>query len=553
VLGPDVKAVTVSVTAAGADIARRLPYEHVPGRLGDTVRARWRDVDAFVLCCAVGVAVRVVGPLLDDKQADPAVVCVDDRAAFVVALAGGHAGGANALARDVAAALGATPVVTTATDAAGLPALDGAPGFPAEGDIAGVTRAWLDGRPPAIVNPRDWPLPEALVVLGDGDGGGLVIVSDETKVQGGAGVVVLRPPSLVAGIGASSGAPAGEIAALLDDALAVAGLARASIVAVATIDRKAHEQGILDLAEPLLTFTAAELAAMTVPHPSAVVADAVGTPSVAEAAALRAAGPGADLVAPKRVSAHATVAIARRARPPGRLSVVGLGPGAAADRTAHAVAAVRHADVVIGYGPYVDQCADLLTPAQAVIRSPIGAEVDRCRAALGHAATGRRVALVCSGDAGVFGMASLVLELAPGHGGPEVEVEVVPGVSAGTAAAAVLGAPLGHDHASLSLSDLLTPWAVIERRLRAVAESDLAVALYNPRSSRREWQLERARQILLGHRPETTPVGVVTNAGRPGQTVVATTLAGLDPAAVDMLTIVIVGATTSRWHDGRRW
>ncbi len=210
---------------------------------------------------------------------------------------------------------------------------------------------------------------------------------------------------------------------------------------------------------------------------------------------------------------------------------------------------MRHAEVVIGYGAYLDQCADLLTPAQAVIRSPIGAEAGRCGEALRHAAAGRRVALVCSGDAGVFGMASMALELAPAHGHPPVEV--VPGVTAALAAAALLGAPLGHDHALVSLSDLLTPWPAIERRLRAVAESDLAVALYNPRSARRTWQLEQARQILLGHRPETTPVGIVTDAARAGEHVVRTTLGQLDPADVGMLTIVVIGASTSRWIDDR--
>jgi cobalt-precorrin 5A hydrolase/precorrin-3B C17-methyltransferase len=540
---------TVSLSAAGAALAHRLPHEHVAGGLGATVRARWRDVDGFVLCCAVGVAVRVIGPLLDDKHTDPAVVCVDEAGTFVVALAGGHAGGANALAREVAAQLGATPVVTTATDTVGQPALDALPGFCAEGDIAGVTRAWLDGTPPAVDNRSGWPLPAALAGLAGATGGGRVIVSDETRVLRGAGVVLLRPPSLIAGVGASTGAPAAEIEALIDEALAESGLARYSIVALATIDLKAREPGVLALDWPVLTFTGQELGTVVVPNPSAVVAAAVGTPSVAEAAALLAAGPGGELVAPKHRSSHATVAIARRPPPTGRLFVVGLGPGSAAQRTPAATAAVRHADVVVGYGPYVDQCADLLTPAQEVIRFPIGAEVDRCRAALDHAAAGRRVALVCSGDAGVFGMASLVLELAPTRGAPKVEI--VPGVSAGAAAAAALGAPLGHDHASISLSDLLTPWSVIERRLCAAAESDLAVALYNPRSARRTWQLERAREIFLGHRPGSTPVGIVTSVDRRDQRVVATTLAALDPSAVDMLTIVLVGATTSRWINGR--
>jgi len=361
--------------------------------------------------------------------------------------------------------------------------------------------------------------------------------------------VVLRPQSLVVGVGASSGAPAREISDLVASTLEQCGLAATALATVATIDRKATEPGITALGLPLQTFSADVLATVAVPNPSPVVAHAVGTPSVAEAAALAAAGPDAALVAPKRTSPHATVALARRAGPPGRLAVVGLGPGGAAHRTAAAAAEVRHADVVIGYGPYIDQCADLLGAHHAIVRSPIGAEADRCREALRLAARGRRVALVCSGDAGVFGMASLVLELASGSGGPDIEI--VPGVTAALAAGALLGAPLGHDHAVVSLSDLLTPWAVIEARLDAVAAADLAVALYNPRSNRRTWQLDAARKIFLAHRAAETPVGVVTNAGRSGQHVERATLGTFDAESVSMVSIVIVGSSQSQWIDGR--
>ena len=156
-----------SVTDAGAALSRRLPYEHRHGQLVSGVRQRWADVDGLVLVCATGIAVRAIAPLLADKAADPAVVVVDDGGRFVVALTGGHQGGANVLAREVAELLGAQPVVTTATDAAGLPALDNLPGFTATGDIAAVTRAWLDGSPPTIsVDPAlaGWPLPPALAV-----------------------------------------------------------------------------------------------------------------------------------------------------------------------------------------------------------------------------------------------------------------------------------------------------------------------------------------------------------------------------------------------------
>ena len=162
---------------------------------------------------------------------------------------------------------------------------------------------------------------------------------------------------------------------------------------------------------------------------------------------------------------------------------------------------------------------------------------------------GQRVALVCSGDPGVYAMASLVCELAPSHGDPPVTV--VPGVTAALAAAAVLGAPLGHDHAAVSLSDLLTPWPVIEQRLRAVAEGDFTVSLYNPRSKRRTAQLDRALEILAAHRPATTPAAIVTDVGRPAQRVVRTTLADLDPEQADMLSLVVVGSSTTRWQGDR--
>ncbi len=157
--------------------------------------------------------------------------------------------------------------------------------------------------------------------------------------------------------------------------------------------------------------------------------------------------------------------------------------------------------------------------------------------------------LVCSGDSGVFAMATLVFEVAPRHGNPPIHV--VPGVTASLAAAAILGAPLAHDHALVSLSDLLTPWPLIERRLEALAASDMAVAFYNPRSQRRITQLERAREILLTGRPATTPVGVVVNATRPGERVLTTTLGELDAAEVDMFSIVVVGSSTTTMLNGR--
>lgn len=234
----------------------------------------------------------------------------------------------------------------------------------------------------------------------------------------------------------------------------------------------------------------------------------------------------------------------------GRLDIVGLGPGAPEHRTVAAVAAVASADVVIGYGPYVDQCVDLLGAGQQAVRSAMGEEQERAREAIEQASAGKRVALVCSGDPGVYGMAARTLALAaqaPEDSRPPVRV--VPGVTAATAAAALLGAPLADDFAVLSLSDLHLEWEVIERRLRALAGSGLALCLYNPRSRGRTWQLERALELLREARPRDTPAALVHDAARPEEEIERTTLERLDPERVTMHTLLLVAGESARAAD----
>ncbi len=233
----------------------------------------------------------------------------------------------------------------------------------------------------------------------------------------------------------------------------------------------------------------------------------------------------------------------------GRLDIVGLARGAD-HRTAAAAAAVRGAEVVIGYGPYVDQCADLLG-GQEVVRGAMGEEAARADEALRRAAAGARVALVSSGDAGVHGMAARTLARAAELAGDERPViEVLPGVTAALAAAALLGAPLGDDFAALSLSDLQMAWEVVERRLTAVAAAGLALALYNPRSRTRTWQLERVVEVLREHRAGDTAIAVVTDAARPGQRVERATLATLGTEAVTMRSLLVVAGDSGRVASG---
>jgi cobalt-precorrin 5A hydrolase/precorrin-3B C17-methyltransferase len=554
-----VKIVSLSVTEGGRALADRLSYEHMHGPVGDALRDRWGEVDGFVVFLALGATVRLVAPLLADKGSDPAVVCVDDAGSFAIAVVGGHHG-ANELAARVAASLDAHAVVTTATDRLAVPALDQLPGLHARGAVAAVTSALVSGRPVHLENSLGWPLPDVLTARLDADeheGGPSILVRDVTVDAATLlSDVVLVPRSLVVGLGTSSDATRDDIETLVAAALEAAGLEPEALEAVGTIDRRAYHPAITAFAQsrglPVRHYPAELLREIEVPTPSDVVDSAVGTPSVAEAAALIGAGRGATLVVTKQRGARATVAVARRQQPGGNLSVVGLGPGHADHRTPAAERAVRRADTIVGYHPYVEQCRDLLRPDQDVVRLPIGAELDRARLALTRAASGRRVALVCSGDAGIYAMASPVLEMAATSVEfAAVDVTVVPGITAGVATAALLGAPLGHDHLVISLSDLLTPWEHIEARLRAAAETDLVLVVYNPRSERRQWQIDQARRILLAHRAADTPVGVVTDVARPTQQASLTTLGELDTASVTMTTCLIIGSSATRVRNGR--
>jgi precorrin-3B C17-methyltransferase len=236
-----------------------------------------------------------------------------------------------------------------------------------------------------------------------------------------------------------------------------------------------------------------------------------------------------------------------------KLYVVGMGPGGADYLTPAAQKAVAASDELVGYSLYIDLLGELAAGKQRHDR-PLGQEIERAELALERAAAGATTALISSGDAGIFAMATLVFELLDKHPRPEwlaVEIEVVPGVSAMQVAAARAGAPLGHDFCAISLSNLLTPWETIETRIKAAALGDFVVAFYNPRSRRRDWQLERARDILLEQRPADTPVIIGRNLTRADEKVTTIRLADLHRDAVDMLSLVMVGNSESR--QAGRW
>ncbi|KRS14186.1 precorrin-3B C(17)-methyltransferase [Roseovarius indicus] len=566
--------VVLALSRSGEDVAHRvaaLLRAQVHGREGRVGRAdaffgnaldHARDLFAagvpVVGVCASGILIRAVAPMLSDKRAEPPVVSVSDDGGVVVPLLGGHRG-ANRLAAEIAEGLGGLAAVTTAGDVAMGVALDAPPeGYRLAnpGDAKAAMAAMLAGAGVSVVGEN---------IFGVEDTGGSVeLVVSEAPADGGDERLVYHPQRHVVGVGCARNADPEELWGLVGATLEEAGIAPGAVACVATIDLKADEPAMNEVARrlgvPLRLFTAEELEAETpkLAHPSEVVFAEVGCHGVSEGAALACGG---ALVVEKRKTANATCAVGRcetpltempgRAR--GRLSVVGIGPGQATWRTPEVSKLIAEADELVGYGLYIDLLGPLAAGKE---RSdfPLGGEEARCRYALEQAGLGKNVALVCSGDAGIYAMGALVFELldrdaaAQGVSDAARRVEVVcsPGVSALQGAAARAGAPLGHDFCTISLSDLLTPRDDIIRRLHAAAEGDFVIAFYNPVSKTRRTLLAEARDILLQHRPGETPVMLATSLGRPEEHVRYRRLDELEVDEVDMLTVVLVGSSNSR-------
>lgn len=517
--------------------------------------------------CAAGILIRSLAPMLADKWAEPPVLAVSDDGASVVPLLGGHRG-ANALAGRVAKVTGVAAALTTA------------------GEVAlGVA---LDAPPPGWVleNPEDAKPAMAALLAGGGtevvgdavdhaawlrrlpDGHEVTLVcSTEDRTAATPTTLIYRPQTMVLGVGCARNCTPDELIGLVDGILTEEKLSPKALKAVATLDLKADEPAMWALAAhlgvPLRLFDAAELEAQTPrsKSPSQVVHAEVGTHGVAENAALAAAGPDAGLRRVKEKTAMATAALAMapqpitelRGRARGRVSLVGIGPGQAAWRTPEASRLVAEAEELVGYSLYIDLLGPLAA-GKPRVDFPLGGEEARCRHALERAGEGADVALICSGDAGIYAMGALVFELLDRGDGPggvsdaarRVEVISAPGVSALQAAAARAGAPLGHDFCAISLSDLLTPREDILRRVKAAAEGDFVIAFYNPVSKTRRTLLAEAREILLTARPAETPVLLASSLGRPEEELCYRRLDALQVDEVDMLTVVLVGSSQSR-------
>jgi cobalt-precorrin 5A hydrolase/precorrin-3B C17-methyltransferase len=514
--------------------------------------------------CAAGILIRALGPHLSDKRQDPPVLAVSADGASVVPLIGGHHG-ANDLARRIAAVTGGTAAITTASDIAFGFALDDPPdGWRVENPdrLKPIAAALLAGDPVALdveCGDATWLVDAPWTAT---------LTCNNVKVTDRADAntdtdLVLCPPVLALGVGCERNTDLEELRALVLQTLRDANLSPNAVACIVSIDLKSNEPAVHALADelgrPARFFSAAALEAESprLQTPSDIVFRETGCHGVSEGAALAAAGPDSQLIVAKTKSARATCAIARATgdidahtigQPQGILDIVGIGPGASAWRTPDANQAIRRADAVVGYSLYLDIITDVMQPC-ARIDSDLGAEEDRVRQALNLAAAGKRVALVSSGDAGIYALAALAFECLDSADDPRwnrLALNVIPGVSAMQAAAARAGAPLGHDFCAVSLSDLLTPREVILQRLGAAAKVGFVTALYNPQSRTRRDLLGEAQRIFVDARPAATPVIIARNLGRVDESVTITTLANFEPDKVDMLTIVIIGGADTK-------
>ena len=569
----------VALSAPGGELARRIAGEldgaevhGFEGRVADCDRVftgtavHLRDLfeagRPVAGVCAAGILVRALAPVLGDKRREPPVVAVSEDGAFVVPLLGAHRGGVG-LAQRIAAAIGAEAAITSAGDRRFGVALDDPP--------EGWTLANPEHCKPfaaALLNGAGVRIPGGVPWLAESDlprdpTAELTIRVADRKVAGSPRSLVYHPRRLALGVGCERGTPPDELENLARSCIDGAGLAPESVAGVFSIELKSDEPGIRALARslgvPARFFGAAVLEAEAgrLRNPSEFVFREVGCHGVAEGAALAAAGPGGELVVEKTKSARATCAIARAPEPldpatlgaaRGELWVAGIGPGDAGTLTPDARAAIEGANHVVGYRRYLDLVATLLR-GRSVHPYELGEERDRVEKAIRLAAEGERVALVCSGDPGVYAMASLVMEVldaAPDPAWGRIALRVLPGVSALQAAAARAGAPIGHDFCAVSLSDLLTPREAIEARLAAAAAADFVIALYNPASTARRETFDRALEILRAHRAPETPVVVARNLGRQGEGVALVSLNRLDPTRIDMTTTLIVGSSATR-------
>ncbi len=589
-------------TQAGAALADKLTRELAPeasvtyksgkGCCKEWTAEHFRKGNVLVYIGACGIAVRAIAPHIGSKDTDPAVIVIDEKGENVIPILAGHLGGANEWARKIAECTKGKAVLTTATDVNGVFAVDL---FAKDNQLlisdlkkAGrFTASLLEEREASVIIPSKYAdviryedgIPAELKVYDLSDeqleslqGTNAALITPEAESSDKANTPLrLIPRCVILGVGCRKGKSYEELRDYVEEALQELGLCREAVCAVASIDVKKEELGLISLAAdfgvPLLTFSAEELEKAELENwtfaESDRVREHVGTGNVCERAAVS-AGAG-KILRGKTAKDGMTICVgmkpvelywkpedsSRRNDPKGHLFVVGIGPGNPEGMTGQAAAALENSDTIIGYSVYNDLVKPYY-PDKRYLTTPMTGEEARCRMAIEEVKAGHTVALICSGDPGVYGMAGLVLELAGNEKeddrscGMDIDIEIISGVTAALSGAALLGAPLVHDFAVISLSDRLTPWEKIEKRLRAAAVADLCIVLYNPSSKGRKEHLHRAAQILAEHVPQSRICGIADRIGREGEKTRVMTLGELTDAETDMFSTVFIGNSSTK-------
>ena len=538
----------------------------------DTVRTLFTSHTPVIGICAAGILIRVLAPLLTDKWQEPLVLAVAEDGSAVVPLLGGLQG-VNDLARQLADVLHIAPAITTTGDIRFRTALLAPPaGYHlANPDHAKTFIAdLLAGASVRLAGEARWLRESQLPITPDGP---LTIQITERAVTPTQDCLVYHPTTVALGICrlTAQGGDAAEACHWVQHLLTQAALAPASVAGVFALDKDAGDPVIHTIAQslnvPARFFTDLDRAPGRSQHalPEGVCLPAQSATSIA----LAAAGQDSMLLPipapPPSIPYTYALAVAPRPMDPqsigrgrGWLAIVGTGPGGAHWMSPEVTDILQAATDWVGYTTYLD-LAEPLRQGQQRHASDNREELGRASMALDLAAEGRAVALVSSGDPGIYAMAAAVFEVMERGNKPawdRIEIQVCPGISAMQAAAAQVGAPLGHDFCAISLSDILKPWSIIEQRIAAAAQADFVMVFYNPVSKQRTWQLHKAREILLQWRSPHTPVILARNLGRPGQAVTVQRLDQLTPADADMRTIILVGSSQTRTmqrEGGRSW
>jgi len=541
----------------------------------------WQKNNQLIFIGSIGAVIRLISPFVRSKEDDPAILVIDSKAKKVIPLLGGHKQGGDGFANELAADLEAEAIFTSDSVTQKKISLD----------CFGEGWGWKRGG--SNVDWRNLMISQARqqkIVVSQSNGSKLwhqiegfsdfsfrenndPISFENINLyigQKNLNKCSWHPPSIIIGIGCERNTDEKLIQRAISDSFSKKGLSLLSIAGIATIDKKNDEIGLLNLSKenewPISFFNASQLSKVKVPNPSNVVMSEMGTSSVAEAAAIlkgEVSGKKTKLVQEKQIYLSkenefgaVTIALVELDKPlaphRGELHLIGSGPGLLKMLTSDARKALARCVAWIGYAPYLNYLDLIRRHDQIRIDSELTFEKERCQYALDLAKEGARVALVSSGDSGIYGMAGLALELWLNESVDTRPLfQVHPGISSFQMAAAKLGAPLMNDFCTISLSDLLTPWKKIEERIVSAAKGDFVIAIFNPKSIKRDWQLKKTVDLLLEFRTPITPVAVARQLGRPDESIEIGTLETFSFEKVDMLTILIIGNSQSAIRDNR--